>query len=53
MERITDAFVWPLRDPDWLPKVAIIGLILSCIGVLGTIGILVLSATLGGSGTGQ
>lgn len=28
MERITDAFVWPFRDPDWLPKVAIIGLIL-------------------------
>src|SRR5260370_23000824 len=28
MERITDAFVWPFRDPDWLSKVAIMGLIL-------------------------
>lgn len=28
MERITDAFVWPVRDPEWLGKVVIIGLIL-------------------------
>jgi cytochrome c biogenesis factor len=28
MDRITDAFVWPVRDPDWLAKIAIIGLIL-------------------------
>jgi hypothetical protein len=28
MERIGDAFVWPLRDPDWLNKVLIMGLIL-------------------------
>jgi len=28
MDRITDAFVWPFRDPDWLGKVAVIGLIL-------------------------
>jgi hypothetical protein len=28
MDRIGDAFVWPFRDPDWLGKVAIMGLIL-------------------------
>jgi len=28
MERITDAFVWPVRDPHWLGKVVIIALIL-------------------------
>jgi CDP-diglyceride synthetase len=28
VERIADAFVWPFRDPDWLGKIAIIGLIL-------------------------
>src|SRR5690349_20391745 len=28
MERITDAFAWPFRDPDWLGKVAVMGLIL-------------------------
>lgn len=28
MDRIADAFVWPLRDPEWLGKVLIIGLIL-------------------------
>ena len=28
MDRITDAFAWPLRDPDWLTKVLIIALIL-------------------------
>lgn len=28
MERVTDAFIWPTRDPDWLSKVLIIGLML-------------------------
>lgn len=28
MSRIGDAFVWAFRDPDWLAKVAIMGLIL-------------------------
>ena len=28
MDRIGDAFVWPFRDPDWLSKIAIMGLIL-------------------------
>ena len=28
MDRIGDAFVWPFRDPDWLGKVVIMGLIL-------------------------
>ena len=28
MERIADAFAWPFRDPDWLPKVLVMGLIL-------------------------
>lgn len=28
MERIIDAFVWPVRDPQWLGKVVIIALIL-------------------------
>lgn len=28
MDRIADAFVWPVRDPDWPAKIAIIGLIL-------------------------
>jgi len=28
MDRITDAFAWPFRDPDWVSKIAIIGLIL-------------------------
>src|SRR5438105_33754 len=28
MERIGDAFVWSFRDPDWLSKVVIMGLIL-------------------------
>ena len=27
MDRVGDAFVWPFRDPQWLEKVAIIGLI--------------------------
>jgi hypothetical protein len=28
MERITDAFAWPVRDPEWLSKLLIIALIL-------------------------
>jgi hypothetical protein len=28
MDRIGDAFVWPFRDPDWLGRIAIMGLIL-------------------------
>jgi hypothetical protein len=28
VDRITDAFTWPARDPEWLTKILIIGLIL-------------------------
>ncbi|MDQ6719454.1 MAG: DUF4013 domain-containing protein [Candidatus Dormibacteraeota bacterium] len=28
MDRITEAFTWPFRDPEWLPKLLIIALIL-------------------------
>jgi hypothetical protein len=28
MERVTDAFIWPVRDPQWAGKVVIIALIL-------------------------
>lgn len=28
MERITEAFVWPFRDPDWLGKLAVIALLM-------------------------
>lgn len=28
MERITDAFAWPVRDPQWLGKIGIIALLL-------------------------
>ena len=28
MDRITDAFAWPLRDPEWLPKLVVIALTL-------------------------
>jgi len=28
MDRITDAFAWPLKDPDWLTKLLIVALIL-------------------------
>lgn len=28
MDRITEAFVWPFRDPEWLSKMVIMGLIL-------------------------
>jgi uncharacterized protein DUF4013 len=28
MDRIGDAFVWPFRDPEWVSKIAIMGLIL-------------------------
>ena len=34
MERITEAFVWPVRDPQWAPKLIIIGLI-SLIPIVG------------------
>jgi hypothetical protein len=36
LDRITDAFSWPLRDPDWVTKLLIIALIL-LIPILGTI----------------
>jgi len=36
LERITEAFVWPVRDPDWVVKLLIIGLI-SLIPIIGTI----------------
>ena len=36
MERVTDAFAWPTRDPEWLGKVLIIGLTL-LIPVVGAI----------------
>jgi hypothetical protein len=28
VERIADGFIWPVRDPDWVTKVLVIGLIL-------------------------
>jgi hypothetical protein len=28
VDRITDAFAWPARDPEWLTKILIVGLIL-------------------------
>src|SRR6266480_1802128 len=28
MDRIGDAFVWPFRDPEWVSKILIMGLIL-------------------------
>ena len=36
MDRATDAFSWPARDPEWLAKLLIIGLIL-LIPILGAI----------------
>ena len=36
MDRITDAFIWPSRDPEWLTKLLIIGLIL-LIPIVGSI----------------
>ena len=36
MERIADAFVWPVRDPDWVVKLILIGLI-SLIPIVGPI----------------
>jgi hypothetical protein len=36
MDRITDAFVWPFRDPEWAAKIAIIGL-LFLIPIVGSI----------------
>jgi hypothetical protein len=34
LERITEAFVWPVRDPQWAPKLIVIGLI-SLIPIIG------------------
>jgi len=34
LERITEAFVWPVRDPEWAVKIIIIGLI-SLIPIIG------------------
>lgn len=36
MDRITEAFVWPVRDPEWVVKLLIIGL-LNLIPILGAI----------------
>lgn len=36
MDRITDAFAWPAKDPEWLAKLLIIGLIL-LIPIVGSI----------------
>ncbi len=36
MERITEAFVWPVRDPEWVVKILIIGLI-NLIPIVGAI----------------
>jgi hypothetical protein len=40
LERITDAFTWPSRDPEWLSKVLIIALILliPIVGAINAIG---------------
>jgi len=40
MDRVGDAFVWPFRDPQWLEKLAIIGLILliPIVGAINAIG---------------
>ena len=36
MDRITEAFTWPIRDPDWLQKLLVIALIL-LIPIVGSI----------------
>jgi hypothetical protein len=36
VDRITDAFVWPVRDPEWIKKILIIGLI-NLIPIVGAI----------------
>ena len=36
MDRITEAFVWPVRDPEWVTKIVIIGLI-NLIPIIGAI----------------
>ncbi|OLC26058.1 MAG: hypothetical protein AUG06_12425 [Actinobacteria bacterium 13_1_20CM_2_65_11] len=40
MDRITEAFVWPVRDPEWIVKLLIIGLIslIPIVGVINAIG---------------
>jgi hypothetical protein len=40
LERITEAFVWPVRDPEWIVKILIIGLInlIPIVGLINSIG---------------
>ncbi len=40
MDRITDAFTWPFRDPEWLPKLLIMALtlLIPIIGAINGIG---------------
>ena len=40
MERITDAFVWPVRDPDWLTKLLVIALtlLIPIVGAINAVG---------------
>src|SRR2546429_1081689 len=53
MDRITDAFVWPFRDPEWPAKIGIIGLIL-LIPIVGSInGLGWMLAGLGGLRAGE
>ena len=37
MDRIAEAFTWPFRDPDWLPKLLIIALILLVAVAIGVV----------------
>lgn len=45
MERITEAFYWPTRDPEWVVKVLIIGLILilPIVGAINALGWMLVS----------
>jgi uncharacterized membrane protein YfbV (UPF0208 family) len=40
VDRITEAFVWPVRDPEWVVKILIIGLInlIPIVGAINSIG---------------
>ena len=40
MDRITDAFVWPVRDPDWLTKLLVIALtlLIPIVGAINAVG---------------
>jgi hypothetical protein len=40
LERVTEAFTWPFRDPDWLPKLLIIALtlLIPIVGAINGIG---------------